>query len=107
MSGKQVEKSKKTNLTDQREEEFNNHKHFVIGVTPECTRKDNANWKKGVYLITMKAHVQIVLAYIDDQHKEVGFGRIIEPTGDVDADMNIIKSYYAGVSGKIPRNFAI
>lgn len=107
VGGIPIDRSKKTSMTDQMAEEFKNHDHFVIGVTPEGTRKANPNWKKGFYFIATKAEVPIVLAYIDYQHKEIGLGRILQPSGDYDADIKIIKTFYAGVSGKIRKNFAI
>lgn len=105
LGGIAVDRSKKTSLTDQIAAEFGKHESFYIGVTPEGTRKYNKDWKKGFYFIAQKANVPIMLAYIDYAKKELGYGQLFQPTGNLEADMIAIKSFYKGVSGKKPENF--
>lgn|SRR5574344_2392953 len=107
LGGIPVDRSKKTSLTDQIADEFAKHDSFCIGVTPEGTRKYNADWKKGFYFIAQKANVPIVLAYIDYAKKKVGYGKLFQPTGNLEADMNAIKDYYKGVTGKKPEKFGV
>lgn len=107
MGGIPVDRSKKTSLTDQIAAEFAKHKIFRIGVTPEGTRSFNADWKKGFYFIAQKARVPIVLAYIDYAKKMVGFGKIFQPTGDLEKDLRAIKEFYRTTTGKKPDNFGL
>jgi len=107
IGGIPIDRSKKTSLTDQIAAEFDKHNTFYIGVTPEGTRKYTEEWKKGFYIIAQKANVPIMLAYIDYAKKELGYGRLFQPTGDIDADINEIKAFYKGVSGKKPENFGV
>ena len=107
VGGIPVDRSKKTDLTEQMAQTFSTHDKFCIGVTPEGTRKANPNWKKGFYYIALKANVPIVLAYIDYAKKEIGYGMQLMPTGNIDTDMQSIKDFYKGVTGKIPKNFAV
>ena len=88
-------------------EHIKHSEHFVLAVTPEGTRKPNADWKKGFYFIAQKAGVPIQLAYIDYKEKRVGIGMELVPTGDVDADMQKIKDFYRGFTGKHPQNFVV
>ena len=107
LGGIPVDRSKKTSLTDQIAEEFQKHDQFQIGITPEGTRKYNPEWKRGFYYIALKANVPIVLASIDYEKKELGYKKIIHPTGNYDTDIIEIKSFYKNVKGKRPELFGI
>ncbi|MDL2262258.1 1-acyl-sn-glycerol-3-phosphate acyltransferase [Bacteroidales bacterium OttesenSCG-928-I21] len=102
-----VDRTKKTSVTDQVVEMFNSNNKLQIAITPEGTRKKNPNWKKGFYYIALNAHVPIVLAGMDYSKKEMIFGRIFWPTGNVDKDMVEIQDFYKDMSGKNPENFSI
>jgi 1-acyl-sn-glycerol-3-phosphate acyltransferase len=69
-------------------------------VPPEGTRGRTRHWKTGFYFIALQAGVPIVLAYMDYQRKVAGLGPVFTPTGDVEADMSVIKRFYAGVKGR-------
>jgi hypothetical protein len=69
-------------------------------VPPEGTRKKVHYWKTGFYYIAQGANVPIVLSYLDYKRKTGGIGPIIMPTGDIEADMEIIRTFYASVTGK-------
>ena len=84
---------------------FNSHDRFAIAITPEATRRANPDWKKGFYYIAQGANVPIVLAYIDYRAKRVGIERTFTPTGDVEADMRAIKTYYRDFHARRPENF--
>ena len=107
LGGVAVDRSKNTSLTDQMAEEFGRHRTFRIAVTPEGTRKGNAEWKKGFYFIALKASVPIILAYIDYRRKVIGLGQSIVPSGDYDADITAIKEFYRGVTAKYPEKFMV
>ena len=69
-------------------------------VPPEGTRGKTRQWKTGFYFIAQQAQVPIVLAYMDYQRKVSGIGPIFQPTGDVDADLALIKQFYAPIKGR-------
>lgn len=105
LGGIPVNRSRKTSLTDAMAMEFSRHEHFCVGITPEGTRKPNADWKKGFYFIALKAEVPIVIAKIDYATRQVGCVATFTPTGDVEADLRQIKAYYRNVTAKKPKNF--
>ena len=45
------------------------------------------------------------MAYIDYKDKEVGIKNVFMPTGDVEKDMRMIKSYYKSFHARRPENF--
>jgi hypothetical protein len=107
MGGVAVDRSKKTSLVEQIAAEFKKRDVFRVAITPEGTRKANANWRRGFYHIAMQAQVPILLTYFDYKKKCAGIERIFIPTGDVEKDMKEIKEYFTQFSGKYPENFAI
>ena len=74
-------------------------------VPPEGTRSKVRHWKTGFYHIAREAQVPIVMAYMDYHHKRSGLGPVFQPTGDVEADMQAIKAFYAPFKGKNPSQF--
>jgi 1-acyl-sn-glycerol-3-phosphate acyltransferase len=78
---------------------------FHLVVTPEGTRgKGSGYWKSGFYRIALKAGLPVTLGYVDGVAKVAGLGPSIELTGDVAADMDVIRAFYADKSGVKPVN---
>lgn len=69
-------------------------------VPPEGTRNKIRYWKTGFYYIALGARVPIVMAYMDDKKKISGLGPVFAPSGALDADMAVIKAFYAPFKGQ-------
>ncbi len=69
-------------------------------IPPEGTRSGTRKWRTGFYFIAQQANVPIVLAYMDYPRKLSGLGPVFRPTGDVEADMAEIRTFYAQFKGK-------
>jgi 1-acyl-sn-glycerol-3-phosphate acyltransferase len=102
-----VDRSNTANLVEQIYKLFEESDEFVLGITPEGTRKRNPNWKTGFYRIALRAKVPIYFGYVDYKTRRGGMHDKFMPTGDLEKDMKIIKSYYKDMQGKYPENFAI
>lgn len=100
IGGIPVDRSKKTSLTEQMANVFNERDSFHLAITPEGTRKKNSEWKRGFYYIASEAKVPILIAVLDYKEKTVYFKTVFHPTGDADADIEKIKSYYINATGK-------
>jgi hypothetical protein len=81
---------------------FNTNERFVIAIAPEGHRKRVDAWKTGFYHIAHGASVPIVLTYLDYRRKVGGIGPIVMPTGNIDADMKIIQTFYTSVTARHP-----
>ena len=46
----------------------------------------------------------IACAVLDYKHKRAGISAIVMPTGDIEADMELIRQAYEDVEGKYPKN---
>ena len=107
IGGIPVDREKKSSLTDQIAEQFGYQECFRLAITPEGTRKSNPDWKRGFYYIAKKAHVPILLTFIDYKTKTAGVEQIFCPTGDEEKDIYEIKSYFRNFTGKNPKGFAV
>ena len=83
---------------------FASRDQFVMAIAPEGTRSLTKQWKEGFYRIALAAGVPIALAYIDYPRKRIGIDRMLEPSGDIDADFMILEEYYHDKTGKRPEN---
>ncbi len=72
---------------------------LILAIAPEGTRSNVTKWKSGFYRIAFAANAPIVMAYLDADKREIGFGNIFYPTGDRNRDMAEIKAYYAQKRG--------
>lgn len=75
---------------------------FGLVVTPEGTRGAGAYWKSGFYRIARETGLPVTLGYVDRTTMTTGLGPTIELTGDVRADMDVIRAFYADKSGMRP-----
>ena len=107
LGGIPVDREKKSSVTEQMVERFDQEAYFQLAISPEATRKRNPNWKSGFYYMALGANVPISLAYIDYGTKEIGICRNFYPTGNEEADIAEIKEYYRGFKGKFPEKFGV
>jgi 1-acyl-sn-glycerol-3-phosphate acyltransferase len=75
---------------------------MVVVIAPEGTRSKRDAWKSGFYYIASRAHVPMLLAFLDYRRKVVGVGPLITPSRDIGADMGIIADFYANVTPRRP-----
>lgn len=79
---------------------------MLLLLSPEGRRERTEYWQRGFYYIAMRAHVPIVLVFLDFAGKRAGFGPTLMPTGDVHADMAVIREFYENnASGLYPHEF--
>lgn len=77
---------------------------FGLVVTPDGTRKGHTHWKSGFYRIAMKTGMPVTLGFVDRTTMTTGLGPTIELTGDVAADMDRIREFYADKAGIRPKH---
>lgn len=82
---------------------FENRDVFRMAIAPEGTRKKVEQWKTGFYYIAKKANVPIVMFTLDFKNKENRFSEPFYPTDDIKADFKLMRGFFEGVVGKIPK----
>lgn len=105
--GVPIDRSKPENLVNQIVQEFKERDEFVLGITPEGTRKANPNWKTGFWRIAKAADVPVYMVYGDFKKKEMGMLGEFKLTDDMEADMERIKQHFKDINAFRPENFAI
>lgn len=82
--------------------EFDAAERLVVVIPPEGTRSWSDHWTSGFYRVALVAKVPLVCVYLDYGSRVGGFGAVIVPSGDVDADIKTIRAFYADKAGKFP-----
>ncbi len=81
---------------------FREREHLILVMAPEGTREKTDRWKPGFYYIAKGAGVPVVLSYIDYQRKVVGIGPVVELSGDMEADLQIMQDFYRDKVARYP-----
>jgi len=75
--------------------------HFYLVVTPEGSRS-GSGWKSGFYRIARATGLPVTLGYVDRTTMTAGLGPTLTVTGDVRADMDLVRAFYADKAGHTP-----
>ena len=75
---------------------------FLLGLAAEGTRSKVDYWKSGFYRISQQTGLPITLAFVDGPSRTVGWGPTFPVTGDVGADMDRVRAFYADKQGIRP-----
>ena len=108
IGGIPVYRNTKNNMTTTISHMYKNSEELTITFTPEGTRSYNPKWKKGFYYIALESKVPIVLGYLDYKNKTGGMlSTIVIPSGEVEKDIDFIKSQYINIDGRFPEKGVI
>ena len=99
-----VERKKSQNQVEAVAEMFNNREQFIIGLSPEGTRKKVTKLRSGFYNIALKANVPIVVGIIDGATKTIHIRPPYYNTGNKTIDLEYYNSQYKSYKGIIPEN---
>ena len=102
IGGVPIERGVRQSAVEQSIQAFRNREKLVMGIAPEGTRKKATHWKTGFCYVARGAQVPIVFAFIDYKRKVVGIGPAMIPSGDIQADMEIIRDFYSNVQARHP-----
>jgi 1-acyl-sn-glycerol-3-phosphate acyltransferase len=98
-----VDRTKSNGLVEQMVQACEKSDRFILTITPEGTRHQVNEWRRGFYHIARNAGIPVVLAIVDGTKKVVTIGQIFNPTEDVEADMKMILGFYTNAVGINPR----
>ncbi len=102
MGGVPVDRSKNNDTVKQIAEQFAAADQLYLAIAPDGTRSLRDRWRSGFYYMAVEAQVPLVLGFLDYKRKIGGCGPCFMPTGDVSADMDRIRDFYADIGGKFP-----
>ncbi|WP_372758733.1 lysophospholipid acyltransferase family protein [Litorivivens sp.] len=90
------------NTVEQAADAFRRSEKLVLLIAPEGTRGKVDRWKAGFYHIATRVELPIQLAFLDTKSKTVGFGPLVQTTGDYDVDLATIRDFYSDKQGIRP-----
>ncbi|MBO1753086.1 1-acyl-sn-glycerol-3-phosphate acyltransferase [Actinotalea sp. BY-33] len=75
---------------------------FVLVIAAEGTRRRTDHWKTGFYRLALGTGLPLTLGFVDGPTRTAGVGETFVVTGDVRADMDRIRAFYADKHGVRP-----
>jgi len=102
MGGTPVDRFAKLGMVDQVAALFAANENFMLGLSPEGTRKRVDKLRTGFYHIAKKAAVPILPIGFDYENKQVIIGGAFFAGDDENADLKKIIAFYAGIKGRNP-----
>jgi 1-acyl-sn-glycerol-3-phosphate acyltransferase len=99
LGGVGIDRTSRFNAVEQMTQLFQRSERLMLAITPEGTRRHTKYWKSGFYYIALGAHVPIVPAYIDYGQRRAGLGPVFWPSGNVEADLDYLRAFYADKYG--------
>ena len=79
-------------------------RRYGLVVTPDGTRRGHTHWKSGFYRIARETGMPVTLGYVDRTTMTSGLGPTMDLTGDIPADMDRIRAFYADKAGLRPEH---
>lgn len=105
LGGIPVRRDRSQKLVDQIAQAFRSADRMALAITPEGTRSRTELWKSGFYHLATQAEIPIIPVYFDYSTKTAALGPPLYPSGDVRADMDVLRAFYEGRQGKYPDQF--
>jgi len=102
LRGIPVDRRSSSNMVGQLAQAFAARDRMILVMPPEGTRGHTEYWKSGFYHVALAARVPVALGCVDFATRTATIGPLIMPTGDVRADMDLIRASYAGKQGLHP-----
>jgi 1-acyl-sn-glycerol-3-phosphate acyltransferase len=102
MGGVAVSRGGRHNMVVQMVEAIDDRATIMLAIPPSGTRDKTPNWKSGFYHIAVAAKVPLLFGFVDYDRKRTGIGPSLMPTGDVAADMDVIRAFYADITARYP-----
>jgi 1-acyl-sn-glycerol-3-phosphate acyltransferase len=100
IGGIPVDRRRARGFVDQLLAEFRSRDWMWLAITPEGTRSHTQYLKSGFYQLALAGDLPVALAYIDYGARVAGIDTYVRMTGDRDADMAMIRDFYAGRRGR-------
>jgi len=77
---------------------------FLLVIAAEGTRSKGEFWKPGFLRIAQQTALPVTLGFVDGPTRTMGMGPTFSPSGDVVADMDFVREFYADKHGIRPEN---
>jgi 1-acyl-sn-glycerol-3-phosphate acyltransferase len=100
LGGIPIDRSAPNGVVGKMVAEFKQQNELILVITPEGTRKKVKEWKKGFLHMAKQANVPIIPVAMDFARKAIDIGPAIMITGEIEKELERVKSYFAHAQGK-------
>jgi 1-acyl-sn-glycerol-3-phosphate acyltransferase len=102
LGGVPIDRSSPQGMVKSASAKLRDASQLILAIPPSGSRSRKEHWKSGFYWIAYEAQVPIICGYLDYRRRRAGLGFSFVPTGDVVADMDRVRAFYADLRGKFP-----
>ena len=102
LGGLPIDRRSRQNVVQQVVAMIDGAERLYVVIPPSATRSRGPHWKSGFYHIARGAAVPVICTFLDYRRKVGGIGPVFVPSGDLRADMDVVRAFYATVTGKYP-----
>lgn len=102
LGGIPINRRERTGMIAQLADTFDRSEAFHICIAPEGTRSKTDHWKTGFYRLALSTGLPLGLGFIDYGRKQLGVERWLMLSGDEEADLKLIREYYADKKALYP-----
>lgn len=102
MGGISIDRENPAGVVDELAARARSSERFQLVIAAEGTRKPAQYWKSGFYRLAEQAGIPICLGFCDGPSRTMGYGPTFQPSGDVRADMDLVRAFYADKRGINP-----
>ena len=81
---------------------FERSDQLFLALAPSSTRSKTDRWRTGFYHMALGAGVPVALGFLDYGNNEAGIGKTIMLSGDMKADAEIFREFYAEITARHP-----
>lgn len=93
IGGIPIDRRQPTNVINEVAKKFQEQEKMWLVITPEGTRKKVKKFKTGFARMAYAANVPIIVVGLDYEKKAVVFSKVMMPTGDFDADADVLHQF--------------
>ena len=104
LGGTPVNRDNPAGLVEDLIKESKESGRITLVIPAEGTRTKKEYWKSGFYRIARGADIPLLPSWLDGPTRTGGIGEPIPLSGDVKADMDLIRAFYADKRGVKPEN---
>ena len=97
-----IDRKPGTGVVEQAVQRFRETDELILVIAPEGTRSQAGHWGTGFYYIALGAEVPIAFGMVDSRTKRTGIDGYFYPSGDREADLRRVKTYYDDLRGLKP-----
>jgi 1-acyl-sn-glycerol-3-phosphate acyltransferase len=106
LGGEPVDRAAPHGVVETAIRHFQTRTRWVLGLSPEGTRRAVQHWKTGFYRVASGAQVPIVPIWFDYASRVIGIGAPVQPSGDEQADIARLRALFHRGMARHPSLYA-